>query len=143
MSFSGRKSSRRALSHLNEEAALDMTPMLDVVFIMLIFFIVSASFVRESGLDVSRPEAETTHIAKEASMVIAIGADNQIWINRRHINRNALRAQLERLHIENPKGGAVITADTHADTGVLVAVMDALRLAGVASISIAADKPAR
>lgn len=131
---------RRHILH-DEEAALDMTPMLDVVFIMLIFFIVSASFVRESGLDVTRPEAETTRIASRAAMVIAIGADNAIWINRRQIETAALGAQLERLHAENPAGGAVITADTKADTGVLVRVMDALRLAGVKGISIAADKP--
>ncbi|MBE8220471.1 MAG: biopolymer transporter ExbD [Alphaproteobacteria bacterium] len=133
---------RSHISHITEdEAALDMTPMLDVVFIMLIFFIVSASFVRESGLDVSRPQAETTRLDTKASMVIAIGANNQIWVNRRQIKRGALRAQLERLHAENPKGGAVITADKQADTGVLVQVMDALRLSGVQNISIAADKP--
>ncbi len=137
--FSTRFSTRRR-ARAAEESSLDMTPMLDVVFIMLIFFIVSASFVRESGLDVARPLADSAIVQKSAGLVVAISADNVIWLNRRIVAVGALRAQIERLHAENPSAGAVIAADARADTGTLVQVMDALRLAGVEKIAIAADK---
>ena len=130
-------------SHRNrqeEDAAIDMTPMLDIVFIMLIFFIVTASFVKESGLDVTRPEAETTVKQSRVGILIAIGENNEIYVNRRQIDLAAVRANVERLHAENPQGGAVIQADRKAETGILVEIMDQLRLAGVGAISIAAQE---
>ena len=117
-----------------------MTPMLDIVFIMLIFFIVTASFVKESGLDVTRPDAETAVKQNRVGILIAIGENNEIYINRRQIDLAAVRANVERLHAENPQGGAVIQADEKAATGVLVEIMDQVRLAGVAAISIAAEE---
>jgi biopolymer transport protein ExbD len=118
---------------------VNLTPMLDVVFIMLIFFIVTASFVKESGLDISRPGASTATRKERGNILIAIGANDQIWMNRRQVDPRALRANIERMHAENPQGSVVIQADKDAKTGLLVKVMDAARSAGVKDISLAAD----
>lgn len=123
-----------------DESQVDMTPMLDIVFIMLIFFVVTASFVKESGIDVNRPEAETAVTQDRANIFVAIDADGGIWINRRRIDHAQIRANIERLHAENPQGSVVIQADERAVTEHLVAVMDAARAAGVFNISIAAEQ---
>ncbi len=124
----------------NEEADIDITPMLDVVFIMLIFFIVTATFVKESGIDVSRPDAETASKQNRVGILIAINSNNEVWINRREVDLAAVRANIERLSAENPQGGAVIQADKEAQTGVLIEVMDQVRLGGISAISIAAEE---
>ncbi len=131
---------RRRHARPEEDTAIDMTPMLDIVFIMLIFFIVTATFVKESGIEVTRPTAETATPQSRVGILIAIRDNNDVWINRRQIDRAAVRATVERLHAENPQSGAVIQADKNAHTGVLVEVMDQVRLAGVGSISIAAEE---
>ncbi|MCS5551629.1 MAG: biopolymer transporter ExbD [Gammaproteobacteria bacterium] len=122
-----------------EEAEINLTPMLDVVFIMLIFFIVTASFVKESGLDVNRPDAPTAVKKENANILVAIGASNEIWINRRRIDPGAVRANIERMHAENPEGAVIIQADKKAFTETLVLVMDSARQAGVFNVSIAAE----
>lgn len=124
-----------------EEDSIDVTPMLDVVFIMLIFFIVTASFVKESGIDVNRPDAQTAQPKERANILVGIGPEGDIWINRRNVEIGAVRANIERLHAENPKGSVVIQADQLADTKYLVSVMDAARQAGVYNVSIAAQEP--
>jgi len=123
-----------------EEATIDMTPMLDVVFIMLIFFIVTASFVKEAGIDVNRPEAATAVKKDRANILIAITDKGEIWINKRRIDVRAVQANIERLHAENPQG-TVIQADKKATTDTLIKVMDASRAAGVYDVSIAAQEP--
>ncbi len=115
----------------NEENDIDITPMLDVVFIMLIFFIVTATFVKESGIDVSRPDAETASKQNRVGILVAINSNSEVWINRREVDLAAVRANIERLSAENPQGGAVIQADKNAQTGVLIEVMDQIRLGGV------------
>lgn len=124
-----------------EDDSIDVTPMLDVVFIMLIFFIVTASFVKESGIDVNRPDAQTAQPKERANILVGIGPEGDIWINRRNVEIGAVRANIERLHAENPKGSVVIQADQLADTKYLVSVMDAARQAGVYNVSIAAQEP--
>ena len=124
-----------------EEATIDMTPMLDVVFIMLIFFIVTASFVKEAGIDVNRPEAATAVKQDRANILIAISDKGEIWINERRIDVRAVQANIERLHAENPQGTVVIQADKKATTDTLIKVMDASRAAGVYEVSIAAQEP--
>ena len=114
--------------------------MLDIVFIMLIFFIVTATFVKESGIDVTRPDAETAVKQNRVAILIAIRDNNEVWINRRQVDLASVRANVEKLHAENPQGGAVIQADREAETGVLVEIMDQVRLAGVGAISIAAEE---
>ena len=124
-----------------EEANIDMTPMLDVVFIMLIFFIVTASFVKEAGIDVNRPEAATAVKKDRANILITISDKGEIWINKRRIDVRAVQANIERLHAENPQGTVVIQADKKATTETLIKVMDASRAAGVYDVSIAAQEP--
>ena len=121
------------------EAAVDITPMLDVVFIMLIFFIVTATFVKESGIDVNRPQAATAVVKEKANILTAIDAHNKIWVNRREVDIRAVRPSIERLKAENPKGTVVIQADKDSRNEILVQVMDASRLAGVYDIALAAE----
>lgn len=123
-----------------EEANIDMTPMLDVVFIMLIFFIVTASFVKEAGIDVNRPEAATAVKKDRANILIAISDKGEIWINKRRIDVRAVQANIERLRAENPQGSVVIQADKKSTTETLIKVMDASRAAGVYDVSIAAQE---
>ncbi len=122
-----------------EDDAVNLTPMLDVVFIMLIFFIVTASFVKESGIEVNRPNAVTAERKEKGNILVAISADNQIWIDRRMVDPRALRANIERMHAENPHGSVVILADEESKNKLLVQVMDAARIAGVKNVSIAAE----
>ena len=131
---------RRKRLRQEEDADIDITPRLDIVFIMLIFFIVTATFVKESGIDVTRPDAETAVKQNRVAILIAIRDNNEIWINRRKVDLASVRANVEKLHAENPQGGAVIQADRQAETGVLVEIMDQVRLAGVGAISIAAEE---
>ena len=123
-----------------EEAQIDMTPMLDVVFIMLIFFIVTASFVKESGIDVNRPEAATAVQKDRANILVAISDSGEIWINKRQVDARAVQANIERLYAENPQGSVVIQADKKATTETLIKVMDAARAAGVFDVSIATQE---
>jgi len=128
-----------AIQQEEEEAEINITPMLDVVFIMLIFFIVTASFVKESGIDVNKPQGQTAQAKEKANILIAIDAEGSIWIDRRIVDPRAVRANIERLHAENPQGTVVIQADEDSRTGILVQVMDAARMAGVYDVAIAAD----
>ena len=123
-----------------DESAIDITPMLDVVFILLIFFIVTATFIKEAGIDVNRPDAATAVKKEKANILIAISANNEIWIDRRKIDIRSVRPNIERLHAENPKGTVVIQADKESKTDTLIQVMDAAREAGVYNIAIAAQE---
>ena len=121
-----------------DENEINLTPMLDVVFIMLIFFIVTASFIKEAGLDVNRPDAPVTESQPEdANILVAITANDEIMIDNRVIDPRAVRANIERLHAENPNGSVVIQANKRSTNKMLVTVMDAARQAGVYSISMA------
>ena len=122
-----------------DETEVNVTPMLDVVFIMLIFFIVTASFVKEAGIDVNRPDAATAERKERGNILVAITESGQIWINKRQVDPRAVRANIERMHAENPQGSVVIQADENSKNGLLVQVMDAARLAGVYEVSIAAE----
>ncbi|EGR3362848.1 biopolymer transporter ExbD [Vibrio parahaemolyticus] len=129
---------RRYSSDSSDETAIDMTPMLDIVFIMLIFFIVTTSFVKEAGLEVNRPTASSAQTVKKGNIMVAIGAAGDVWVDKRRIEVDAVRANIERLRAESPDGAVVIQADTKANAGVVVKVMDQIKMAGVESISIAA-----
>ncbi|GAL07598.1 ExbD/TolR family protein [Photobacterium aphoticum] len=129
---------RRYSSDSSDEAAIDMTPMLDIVFIMLIFFIVTTSFVKEAGIDVNRPSANTAQTVKKGNIMVAVGASGDVWVDKRRVEVDAVRANIERLRAESPDGAVVIQADEEAKSGVVVKVMDQIRMAGVQSISIAA-----
>lgn len=113
-----------------EEAAIDMTPMLDIVFIMLIFFIVTAAFLKESGIEVNRPNGSTANPQEKANIMIAVTADDEIWMEKRRIDVRAVRANVERLKAENPEGTIVIQADEQSSTGLVSEVMDSLNAGG-------------
>ena len=121
-----------------EEAGLDLTPMMDIVFIMLIFFIVTTSFVKETGVDVNRPNAETAERDEKGNILVAITALRSTLLLSIHISSFSVRANIERLKIEYPEGSVIIQADQRSRSGLLVETMDQIRLAGVANISIAA-----
>ena len=133
------KKNRGALRAEEEDNEINLTPMLDVVFIMLIFFIVTASFIKEAGIDVTRPEATTADKQEDAAILIAISANDEIWIDRRETDPRALRAAIEKLHSENPKGSIVIQADEQSTNEMLVIVMEAAKQVGVANVAIATD----
>jgi len=122
-----------------DEAQIDLTPMLDVVFIMLIFFIVTASFIKEAGVEVNRPQASTSEPAENVNILIAVTANDEIWMDNRRVDIRAVRANIERLHAENPKGAVVIQADNKSTTEVVVAVLDSSREAGVFDVSLSTD----
>ena len=124
----------------DEAEEINMTPMLDVVFIMLIFFIVTATFVKESGIDVNRPEAATAVKKERARILVAISDEGAVWINKRQVDIRAVQANIERLKAENPQGSVVIQADKKSTTDTLIKVMDAARAAGVFDVSIAAQE---
>jgi biopolymer transport protein ExbD len=120
-------------------AEIDMTPMLDMTFIMLIFFIVTASFVKEAGIDVSKPGAATAERKERGNILIAIRENGEIYMDKQRIDIRAVRANVERMRAENPEGSVVIIADKGSRNGMFVEVMDQARLAGAKDISIAAE----
>ncbi len=121
-------------------AEINMTPLIDMVFILLIFFIVTTSFVKETGVDVNRPSAKTAVKKELANIMVAIKPNGEIWIDKRSVDIRAVRANIERLHAENPEGSVIILADKEAKSGLLIQVMDQARLAGVSNVSIAAER---
>lgn len=116
-----------------------MTPMLDIVFIMLIFFIVTTSFVKESGIDVNRPSAQTATRKEQGNIIVAIRANGEIWIDKRAVDIRAVRANVARLHAEQPLGSVVIAADRETKVKILTEVMDQIRMAGITNASIATE----
>lgn len=123
----------------SDEAQIDMTPMLDVTFIMLIFFIVTTSFVKESGVEVSRPGAETG-FPQKGNIMIGVSTTGQVWMSKRQIAMDAVRPYVEAARGESPESSVVIIADRFAPAGVVIQVMDQARMAGVNSIAIATQK---
>jgi biopolymer transport protein ExbD len=119
--------------------AINLTPLIDMVFILLIFFLVTMSFIRESTVTVQRPKAATAVPQPNAAVIVTITADEQIWLNDVSVDIRLLRARLEQLGLANPAQAAIILADAQASTGLLVKVMDQLRLAGFVNISVAAS----
>jgi len=129
----------QSYTHADEDSTVDVTPMLDVVFILLIFFIVSASFVRESGIDVNKTEAASAEKKDTASIFVAINSNNEIWVDKKPVDISSLKANIMRLHSENPQGTLVIQADNQSNNQTLIQVMDAAKQAGVNNIALAAD----
>lgn len=127
-------------SQSEEELEVNMTPMLDIVFIMLIFFIVTAVFVKESGVEVLRPEATMASTIKRVSTLVGISESNEIWIDNKQIQLEEVRAVVTRLKQENPKGNVVITADAKSDSRVVIEVVQQLNDLGIAAVSIATQQ---
>jgi len=122
-----------------EETGIDLAPMLDFTTNLLIFFIITTSFIKEAGVTVFKPEAQTAVNRDSGNLLVAIRENGDIWMDRRQVELRDLRTQMERLHIERPDDTVVIIADKESDAGVVAKVMDEVRLAGITTISIAAD----
>ncbi len=129
----------RRISHVSQgdESEVDITPLIDIVFIMLIFFIVTANFIKETGVHVNKPEAQTATVQDKANILIAIDAKNNIWIERRKIDIRAVTANVKRMRSENPEGSIVIQADAESKNKMLVGVIDALHRADIKDEDIA------
>lgn len=121
-----------------EEAEVDLTPMLDIVFIMLIFFIVTAVFVKEPGVDVIRPEAVTAASVKTVAILIAITAESDIYIDKKQIDKDSVKTTVEQMLAENPNGDVVVQADEDSEIDVVIEVMDQAQQAGAQRVHIAA-----
>ena len=123
----------------DDDDEIGLTPMLDIVFIMLIFFIVSTSFVKEPGIDPQRPQAETADAKTRGNILIAISPADAIWMNKKRIQLTDVRPLVEAAVAENPESSVVIVADRQASTGMVIDLMDRARVAGVANVSLAAE----
>ncbi len=123
-----------------DDAEINMTPMLDIVFIMLIFFIVTAVFVKESGVTVIKPEGESIVLQRNVSILIAVNDNDEVWINRQKVELDSIRTAVEKLHAENPKGSVAIQTDVESKAGLALKVYDAVRDAGVERIAFAMEK---
>ena len=134
---------KRRSSAADEESEVNITPMLDVVFIMLIFFIVTSSFIKESGVEVQRPQADTASTQDKGNILIAVTADGQVWIDKQVVDVRSVRAHVERLRVDQPEGAVVVQADQDARTGLVVQVMDQARQAGVQDVALAASTGSR
>lgn len=118
---------------------LNMAPLIDMVFILLIFFLVTTSFVKETGVDISRPVASTAVSKERANILIGITKDNLVFMDKREIDIRAVRANVERSLAENSEGAVIIVADKDSSTGIAIMAMDACRLGGAKNVSIAAS----
>ena len=124
-----------------EEADINITPMLDIVFIMLIFFIVTTSFTKETGVAIIKPVAGQAVAIQNGTILIAVRPNGDIWMEKRQVELREVRQVVERARAENPEGSVVIVADKGSRIGTLAQVMDQVKMAGVQGISISAEKP--
>ena len=124
-----------------EDAEINITPMLDIVFIMLIFFIVTTSFTKETGATIVKPEAPQAVALRNGTILIGIRPNNDIWMAKRQIELREVRQMVERAKSENPEGSVVIIADRGSRIGTVTQVMDQVKLAGVEGIAISAEVP--
>lgn len=118
-----------------------MAPLIDMVFILLIFFLVTTSFVKETGVDISRPSSSTALSKTGAILLIGVTKENSLHMDRRAIDIRAVRANVERSLAENPDAAVVIVADKESSTGIVIHVMDQCKLAGAENVSLAATLP--
>jgi biopolymer transport protein ExbD len=124
-----------------EEAEINITPMLDIVFIMLIFFIVTTSFTKETGAVIEKPTASQSMRLQNGTILIGVKENDDIWMNKREIELREVRSMVERAKAENPEGSVVIVADKGSSIGTVTQIMDQVKLAGVQGIAISADEP--
>jgi biopolymer transport protein ExbD len=131
--------SRRKQNRVEEESDINITPMLDIVFIMLIFFIVTTSFIKETGIDPQRPTAQTAASKPRGNILIGVDINGFVWINKRRVEINQIRQLVEDAVNENPESSAIVIADEGSATGVVIQVMDQIQLGGVVDIAVAAE----
>ena len=126
---------------IEEKEEINMTPMLDIVFIMLIFFIVTATFVKETGIEVDKPTAEMADKKKMANILVAISEEGEIWVEGRPVELGAVQSVIARLYAENPMGSLSIQADEDAPGYHIVDVIEEAKAAGVSNISVSLELP--
>ena len=122
----------------SEETGIDLAPMLDFVMNLLIFFIITTSFVREAGVTVARPLADTAAAEESGNILIAIRSNGEIWMDRRQVDLREVRPTIERLHVERPEDSVIVIADKSAKSGVLAQVMDEVKLGGIKEVAVGA-----
>lgn len=132
--------SRKTEKPDEEAQAIDLTPMLDVVFIMLIFFIVTATFIKETGIEVNRPEATTADKKPDAAILIGVNANDEIWIDKKQVDPRGVKAEIERLRAENPKGTVVIQADAGANMKMVVGITESARELGILDVAVSTEE---
>jgi biopolymer transport protein ExbD len=132
---------RRRLRRERQPAQIDMAPMLDMVFILLIFFLVTTSFVRDAGVEVKRPAAATAEASQQSGLRLGIDAAGRIYVDGQPLDLRSIRAVTERFLARNPEGSIVIVADRKVPTGLTIKVLDQCRLAGGRRIAVAAEVP--
>ncbi len=125
----------------HEDHAIDLAPMLDFVLNLLIFFIITTSFIKEAGVTVVRPDADTSENFPSGNILIAIRENGDIHMDRRRVDLRQVRTMIERLHIERPDDTAVIVADINSNAEVLAQVMDEVRAGGITDVAVAANQP--
>ncbi len=130
---------RRFRKREGSSVEINMSPLIDLVFLLLIFFITTASFMKETGITVERPVARTAE-EKKTSMLIGIDREGRVYIEGREVDPDAVRACVERFLAESPEGTVLVVADRKVPTGFLVRVMDECRLAGAKTVSLAASR---
>jgi len=134
-------SRRHAAAAESEESGIDLAPMLDFVLNLLIFFIITTSFVKEAGINITRPQALTAEHKESGNILVAIRPNGDIWMDKQRVDLRDVRNLIERLHIERPDDTVVIIADKESRTGMLTKVMDEVKLGGIGDVSIAAAPP--
>jgi biopolymer transport protein ExbD len=128
---------RSVLAKPSEEEDINITPLLDIVFIMLIFFIVTSTFIKEPGVKVLRVDAATAIAQKPISLLVAVDENDQIWINKQQVELSEVKVKVKELRREIPRGGAVLQADAKAKSGLVLDVLQEIRDAGVDDFAIA------
>jgi biopolymer transport protein ExbD len=124
----------------SKEAEINISPLIDLVFLLLIFFMVTTSFVKETGIDVRRPSASTATLSENGNILVAVSDKGTVHFDGKKIDLRSLRSHITRALAENPEGSVVIVADKVSYTGIVIRVMDQCRLAGAKRVSIAASK---
>ncbi|MEO1136177.1 MAG: biopolymer transporter ExbD [Pseudomonadota bacterium] len=122
-----------------DDEDVNVTPLLDIVFIMLIFFIVTSTFVKEPGVEIERPDAVSAEERKLASIIVAISDQDEIWINKERVELDEVRAVVEQLRRENPRGTAVVQADAASKTRLLVEVVTQIRSTGISDVAVSTE----
>jgi biopolymer transport protein ExbD len=131
---------RSTLRGGGSEVNINMGPLVDMVFLLLIFFVVTTSFVKETGIDVHRSTAATAEMKERGNIMLAISADGQVYMEGKRIDVRSVRALVERALAEDPESGVVIVADKDSNTGTVVQAMDQCRMAGAMNVSLAAKR---
>lgn len=124
----------------NDQVAIDMAPLIDMTFLLLIFFMVTTSFVKETGIDVMRSTAATAEVKERGNVMIGVNADGDVYMEGKKVDLRSVRSLVERALAEDPESGVVVVADKNSNTGDVVRVMDQCRLAGAKNVSLAAKR---